>query len=82
MAGIYLCITYIIHIFLNAASGCGVPWLYVLGVIILISGIFTGLSRVVCGIHYPKDILLGYFIGVFGYFAGTALLDLLFGIAA
>ena len=49
---------------------------------ILISGIFTGLSGVVCGIHYPKDIFLGYFIGVFGYFAGSALLDLLFGIAA
>ncbi len=68
--------------FLDAASYCRVPWLYALGIFILISGIFTGLSRVVCGIHYPKDIFLGYFIGVFGYFAGTALLDLLFGIAA
>ena len=34
--------------------------------ILLVSGIFMVLSRVLAGIHYPGDILVGYIIGLLG----------------
>lgn len=61
--------------FLNVISFYNILWLNVIGVLILISGIFTGLSRVVCGIHYPKDILLGYIIGIFGFIIEISLIN-------
>ncbi|MCD8089764.1 MAG: phosphatase PAP2 family protein, partial [Clostridiales bacterium] len=41
--------------------------LFILGILFVILAFFTGLSRVVCGIHYPGDIALGYFIGFAGW---------------
>ena len=55
--------------FLKAVSYYQNPILTFLGVFFIICGIFTGLSRVVCGIHYPRDIFLGYIIGIFCFFA-------------
>lgn len=30
-----------------------------------IVALFTGLSRIMTGVHYPKDVFIGWFIGIF-----------------
>ncbi len=55
--------------FLKAASFGNSHLLILMGIFFIICGIFTGISRVVCGIHYPRDIFLGYIIGIFCFFA-------------
>jgi len=34
-----------------------------LGILILISALFVGLSRIVLGVHYPVDVLGGWVLG-------------------
>lgn len=43
--------------------------------LLVVCALITGLSRVVCGIHYPKDIALGWFIGFVGWFVLYALMS-------
>ncbi len=38
----------------------------------------TGLSRVVCGIHYPKDVALGWIIGIAGWFFEYKIFEIVF----
>jgi membrane-associated phospholipid phosphatase len=43
--------------------------------VLLITGIFMGLSRILAGIHYPGDIIVGYIIGVLGAYSIYRLRD-------
>ncbi|MCC8097188.1 MAG: phosphatase PAP2 family protein, partial [Eubacterium sp.] len=62
-------------VFTQTAVGLGsLPLTCLVGAFIIFA-IFTGLSRVVCGIHYPRDIALGYFIGVFGWIIEYTILN-------
>lgn len=61
------CAVVIAFAFTQTAVYHNSPALTVLGIVFIILALFTGLSRVVCGIHYPKDIALGWFIGLIGW---------------
>ena len=36
----------------------------VVGAILIVLAIFTGLSRVMTGVHYPVDVFLGWLIAI------------------
>lgn len=41
---------------------------FVLGAIVFFMAIITGVSRVFAGLHYPSDVICGFFVGIFlGY---------------
>lgn len=47
---------------ISFAWWCVYPYFtFIFGVIAL----FTGLSRIMTGVHYPKDVIIGWFIGIF-----------------
>ncbi|MCD7778381.1 MAG: phosphatase PAP2 family protein [Clostridiales bacterium] len=69
------CAVVIALVFTQTAVGFDSLPLICLGSAFIILAIFTGLSRVVCGIHYPRDIALGYFIGVFGWIVEYTILS-------
>lgn len=46
-----------------SAAVIGVTFLYVfppLGIVFLIIAAFVGISRAVCGVHFPRDVIAGY----------------------
>ncbi len=61
------CAVVIALAFTHTALCRGCPILTAAGIFFVILALFTGLSRVVCGIHYPRDIVIGYLIGFGGW---------------
>lgn len=44
--------------------------------LLFLTGIIVGMSRIFLGLHYPSDVLVGSFLGIFsGYIAYTYMLD-------
>ena len=46
-----------------SAAVIGVTFLYIsppLGVVFLVIAVFVGISRAVCGVHFPRDVIAGY----------------------
>lgn len=71
------CAMVISLVFLNTAFLLNNALLTVCGFIFLITAVFTGISRIICGIHYPRDIALGFFIGIAGFFAENAIINII-----
>ncbi len=49
-------------------------WLWVyppIGVLLMVLALFTGMSRVMTGVHYPLDVLCGWAVAAIGGLIGT-----------
>ena len=63
------------HVF--SAFLIGVLWLYfntLYGIVTLILGLFIAIERVILGIHYPKDVIVGAAIGTLSGIIGILIL--------
>ena len=36
-----------------------------IGITVMVIGLLVGLARIICGIHYPSDVLAGVLVGIF-----------------
>lgn len=50
----------------------------IIGTLMLILAIAVGVSRVLCGVHFVKDVIVGAVVAVIFDFAGNAFLSLIF----
>lgn len=64
--------------FINVMRASALPFAD-LSYILVPCALVTGLSRVVCGIHYPKDVALGWVIGIAGWFCEYGIIMKAFG---